>query len=204
VPTAPISWGPDWHPYTILGDDTWHDYEVAADVRPGRGERAGVMGRINNVGTGYGIIPKGYVLQLDDTGEVRLLVVRGKTDKAALVGDAEQQALIKAANEAAEGGEKVLATARLPRSAPGRWHRLSLRFEGTHLTGLVDGKPVVQADDALYAAGMAGLLADGPGNGYGMPWFDNVLVGRRGAPLPAPTPALPGQQPLYPHHTAVR
>jgi len=32
VPVPPISWAPEWLPYTILGDDQWQDYEVSADV----------------------------------------------------------------------------------------------------------------------------------------------------------------------------
>ena len=196
VPVRPHSWAPDWKPYTILGDDGWTDYEVSADVRFGRGESAAVMGRINDVGSGYGAIPKGYYLELDGAGDVRLVVVRGKVDKKALVGDAEQQALIKAANEAAEGGEKVLARAALS-AAAGRWHTLTLRFSGTRIRGYVDGKPVVEADDALYGKGMAGLLAGPAQAGLGMPYYRNVVVNRVDAALPPPTKPLPGQAPMY-------
>jgi galactosylceramidase len=196
VPVRPHSWAPDWKPYTILGDDGWTDYEVSADVRSGRGESAAVMGRINDVGSGYGAIPKGYYLELDGAGEVRLVVVRGKVDKKALVGDAEQQALIKAANEAAEGGEKVLARSTLANAAD-RWHTLKLRFSGTRIRGYVDGKPVVEADDALYGKGMAGLLAGPAQAGLSMPYYRNVVVNRVDGGLPPPTQPLPGQAPMY-------
>lgn len=197
VPIPSLSWSPDWLPYTIIGDDTWQDYEVSADVYLGEGESAAVMGRINNVGTGYGFIPKGYSLQLDDKGRLRLVVIRGKKDKEALVGDAEQQALIKAAGEVGEGGEKNLATAEIPGISAGQWHNLKLRFEGSRLTGLIDGEAVLQADDATYGKGMAGLLAGMAGKGFSMPWFDNVLINRPDGAMPAPTPMLPGQQPMY-------
>jgi galactosylceramidase len=122
--------------------------------------------------------------------------VRGKVDKKALVGDAEQQALIKAANEAAEGGEKVLARATLADAAD-RWHTLKLRFSGTRIRGYVDGKPVVEADDALYGKGMAGLLAGPAQAGLSMPYYRNVVVNRVDAALPPPTKPLPGQAPMY-------
>jgi galactosylceramidase len=155
------------------------------------------MGRINDVGSGYGAIPKGYYLEMDGKGDVRLVVVRGKVDKKALVGDAEQQALIKAANDAAEGGEKVLAQAALGTAAADGWHTLKLRFSGTSIRGYVDGKPVVEATDALYGKGMAGLLAGPAQTGISMPYYRDVVVNRVDGALPAPTPPLPGQAPLY-------
>jgi galactosylceramidase len=126
---------------------------------------------------------------------VSLVVVRGKVDKKALVGDAEQQALIRSQRDDGEGGEKVLATG----SAGGAgWHTLKLRFEGTTIRGYVDGAQVVQADDALYGHGMAGLVAGPTAGGLAMPYFDNLVINRVDGPPPAATPALPGQLPLYP------
>src|SRR5699024_9855447 len=112
--TAPVptfSWAPDWQPYTILGDAGWTDYAVAVDVWLGAGERAGVMARVNHVGTGYGVVPQCYLLEVDGAGVVRLVVVRGKENKAELVGDAEQQELIRARGAAGPGGELELARA---------------------------------------------------------------------------------------------
>jgi galactosylceramidase len=195
VPVPTISWAPDWLPYTIIGDEQWHDYEVSADLYLNPGESAAVMGRVNHVGTGYGFIPKGYLLQMNDAGELRLAVIRGKVDKKKLVGDAEQQALIKAANDGGEGGEKLLASVRLPDIAPRQWHRLALRFDGARITASVDGKPVLAATDSLYARGMAGLLAGAAGNKLSMPYFDNFLAGRGDGAKPG---ALPAPQPIYP------
>ncbi|SDU27775.1 galactosylceramidase [Verrucomicrobium sp. GAS474] len=196
VPIQPLSWAPEWLPYTILGDDRWSDYEISADISLGQGESGGVMGRVNHVGTGYGTIPKGYFLQLASDGQCRLVVVRGKAPKKP-VGDVEQQALLKAqGKQEGEWGEKVLATASLPNIAPGQWHNVKLRFSGSAITGLVDGAPVLSAMDTLYPRGMAGLIAGG-GKTFSGAYFDNLLIHAPDAPLPSPTPANAGTAPLY-------
>jgi galactosylceramidase len=196
APVPTISWAPDWHQYTIIGDDQWQDYEVSTDVYLTPGDMAGLMGRVNHVGTGYGIIPKGYLLQIDGGGQARLAVVRGKADKKALVGDAEQQALIRRQNDASEGGEKELASATVPGIAAGQWLNLKLRFSGPAITAYVNGQPVLEATDTLYGRGMAGLLAGATPKKLSMPYFDNVLVNRVGGALPAA--AVHGLAPLYP------
>lgn len=197
VPVPTISWAPDWQPYTILGDAEWADYEVSSEIWLNPGDRAAVMGRINHVGTGYGFIPKGYFLELSDGGACRLVAIRGKKNPKALVGDAEQQAMIKAGKFDVEGGELVLGSTTVPGIAAGRWHRLALRFEGGTITGLVDGKPVLTASNALYAKGMAGLLAGGDKARISTPWFGDLIVTTPKGATPAPATALPRQSPIY-------
>lgn len=197
VPAPPLSWAPDWMPYTIIGDDHWRDYEVAADLRLSVGERGAVMGRINNVGWGYGFIPKGYFLELSAGGDLRLVAIRGKSDKKKLVGDAEQQALIRASHDDSEGGEKVLATFHAEGAGPDQWHRLGLRFQGDRITGLLDGKVVMTATDDLYDHGMAGLLAGADGNVVSRPWFDTLAITPPDEKGVAP-PAAPARGSLYP------
>jgi galactosylceramidase len=197
VPVPSISWAPDWMPYTIVGDDQWRDYAVSADVYLNAGEGAGVMGRINDVGTGYGFIPKGYVLQLSDSGQLKLSVWRGKIDKKKLVGDAEQQAQILASKDDSIGGERVLATAQLDGVAPGQWHNLRLTFNGSTITGLVDGKPLLTATDALYGQGMAGLLATQANGKTSQPWFDNLAVEAANGATPGASKTSKLGTPLY-------
>ena len=132
------------------------------DVWLGAGERAGVMARVNHVGTGYGFVPQCYLLEVDGAGVVRLVVVRGKENKAELVGDAEQQELIRARGAAGPGGELELARASVPEVGTGQWHRLELRCAGSELVGSVDGAEVVRVRDGLYPTGQVGLLAGGP------------------------------------------
>lgn len=198
IPTAPNSWAPIWHPYTIIGDESWKDYEISAEVCLNRGDTGGIMGRVNHVGTGYGTIPQGYFLQLSDNGRCDLIVVRGKKDKKQLVGDAEQRAMIAKLQDNSEGGEKVLATTQLQDIRPGQWHTLTLRFEGATLTGFVDGKEQLKAEHNLYSHGMAGLMArftDGPK--LSMPYYDDVVIKAVGGATPAPAAPASNQTPIY-------
>jgi galactosylceramidase len=195
APVPPLSWAPNWQAYTIIGDDRWTDYEVATDIHLSAGETGGIMGRINSVGTGYGYIPQGYLLTLAADGQVRLLVSRGKEDKKALVGDAEQQALIRAAHDTAPGGTAVLGEARVP-AGSGVWHRLGLRFTGKSIVGSVDGKPVVTVLDGTYGYGMAGLLAGGNATRWSRPWFDQFSLTPTKSQAASAGPLAP-RGPLY-------
>ena len=198
VPRPTISWAPDWQPYTILGDQTWTDYEVSADIRLEPGDSAAVMGRVNHVGTGYGFIPKGYFVQIHDDGRCRLVVVRGKPDKKKPVGDAEQQRLIAAAKDEGAGGERELAQTRVAKLGPRSWHNVKIRFEGSKISALVDGETVLSATDELYGSGMAGLLTGQDPKRVSTPCFDNFTINAVGGTAPAPTPAPSGWAPLYP------
>ena len=71
------------------------------------------MGRICDVGSGYGVWAKGYYLKLDDKGNCSIVLTRGKRDQKELIGDAEQQALILARKDVEIGGEYTLATAKI-------------------------------------------------------------------------------------------
>lgn len=196
VPVPTISWAPEWQPYTILGDASWTDYEVTADVWLNPGDTVGVMGRINHVGTGYGIIPKGYYLELSHTGSCRLVAIRGKKNPGELVGDAEQQRLIAAGKFEGEGGELVLANAQV-QSKPGKWIKLMLRMEGASISGFVDGKHVVSATSQLYGEGMAGLLTGQQPGRTSTPFFDSVLVNSVRGKKPPENTAPARYQPLY-------
>ncbi len=110
APIRPLAWGHEYMPYTIIGDDQWKDYEVSADVCLTPGDTAGVMGRVN--AAGWGGLPKGYFLALNDTGRCRLVLIRGKVDKKP-EGDLQQQALIKADKDSSIGGEKELGSVQL-------------------------------------------------------------------------------------------
>jgi len=175
VPAPTLSWAPEWQPYTIIGDREWSDYEVSVDVWLKPGDTAGVMGRINHVGTGYGVIPKGYYLELKHSGECRLIAIRGKKDPNEIVGDAEQQRLIASGKSEGEGGELVLDSRKATLKS-GQWVRLNLRLEGETLTGSIDGRPIVSGTSRLYTAGMAGLLVGQEPKHTSTPFFKSLII----------------------------
>ena len=192
-----LSWAPEWHHYTILGDADWQDYEISADVYLNPGDEAGVMGRLCDVGSGYGIWAKGYYLKMDDKGKVTLILTRGKLDKKELIGDKEQQAIILARKDVEIGGEYTLAEAVLAGSPALEWHNLRLRFQGDQITGYVDGIELVQATSNHYGKGMAGLIAPLKERRVSTPYFDNLKIMPIGRTQATPT-AVPAMQPLYP------
>ena len=171
-----LSWAPEWHHYTILGDSAWRDYEVSADVWLNPQDEAAIMGRVCDVGSGYGIWAKGYYLKLNDQGQCSLVITRGKLDQKELIGDKEQQEAILARKDVEVGGEYTLATAHVEGIAPSHWHNLRLRFNGDMITGYVDGKQVVQAKSDRYLKGMAGLMAPMLPNRISTPYFDNLNI----------------------------
>ena len=175
VPVPAQRWAPEWMPYTILGDQSWTDYEVSADLSVPTGGWAGVMGRVNFVGGGYGTVPKAYYLRLGADG---------------------QCALYAATQRRNAGPGQLLARGAAP-AAPGRvWRNLKLQMTGPLLTGLVDGTPVLSATNTLYARGMAGLIT-GDLRTRCTASFGNLLINRVGAPIPAPTTFTPAQTPMY-------
>jgi hypothetical protein len=192
-----LSWAPEWHHYTILGDADWQDYEISADVYLNPGDEAGVMGRLCDVGSGYGIWAKGYYLKMDDQGKVTLILTRGKRDQKELIGDKEQQAIILARKDVEIGGEYTLAETVLSNISALEWHNLKLRFQGDQITGYVDGIEVVQATSDHYGKGMAGLIAPLKERRVSTPYFDNLKITPFGRTQATQT-VVPAIQPLYP------
>ena len=171
-----LSWAPEWHHYTIVGDSSWRDYEVSADVYLNPQDEAAVMGRVIDVGSGYGVWVKGYYLKLNDQGRASLVMSCGKRNKQELIGDAEQQALIRARKDMEVGGEFVLDSAQVEGIRPCKWHNLRLRMQGSTLTGFVDGQQVVSTSSDRYHRGMAGLMAPLQQRRVFTPYFDNLKI----------------------------
>ncbi len=170
------SWAPEWLPYTILGDRNWHDYEVSANVYLDDGGWAGVMGRVNDVGSGWGCVPKGYYFKLAADGSCALYASTQAKKQVA----GTQLAAGTAANL---GGRS--------------WHNVKLQFAGDQITGYVDGTQVLSVTNGLYAHGMAGLITGSNLKTRNTACFDNLLINANGAPTPAPTVFAKRQTPIY-------
>ena len=170
------SWAPEWMPYTIIGDRNWSDYEVSADIYLDDGGWAGVMGRVNDTGTGYGCAPKGYYIRLAADGACSLYVSTQSPSAAA---------------------GTLLATGRVSGVTGRQWHNVKLRFTGSTIVGLVDGAPVLHASDTTYARGMAGLVTGGDADSRNSACFGNLAVNAVGAPLPKAAVVAADRQPMY-------
>jgi galactosylceramidase len=170
------SWSVEWMPYTVLGDKDWKDYEVSVDLCLDNGGWAGVMGRVNNLGSGTVCLPKGYYLRLSEDGTCGLF------------------AATQARNAAAGS---PLATGKAGNAAGKQWHNVKLRFSGTTITGFVDEVQVVTASDTRFASGMAGLVTGGENDARNTALFDNLIVNTVGGPKPQPTVFSQDANPLY-------
>jgi hypothetical protein len=138
-------------PYATIGDQTWRNYQVSADVLLTRaGTSAGLIGRFScrmavpNVGQF-----DGYVFTVASTGAWQLIRnANPATDRAS------------SSCAAGPGIAQELAAGAL--AAPlgtGRWHRLSLSLSGAMISAAVDGHTVATVSDASWSAGPAGLAA---------------------------------------------
>jgi len=172
----PQSWAPEWLPYTILGDRNWKNCTVSADIYLDGGGAAGIMGRVNDVGSGYGCVPKGYYLKISEDGHFGLYGVRQVKDET-------------------NGSE--LASGSIPQFDSKRWHNLKLQFAGNLITGEVDNVTIFSVSNSLYSSGMAGLMAGVNSKQRNTACFDNLLINANGAPQPGPTLFSPDQTPIY-------
>jgi galactosylceramidase len=175
VASLPQSWAPEWMPYTILGDDSWQDYEVSADIYLDNGGAAGVMGRITNVGTGYGCVPKGYYFNVGADGTCSLFISTQKKNE--------------------DAGDK-LAAGTIPDFSAEKWHHLKLQFSGDTITGFVDGIKVLSAKDSVYTKGMAGLMTGTDPKLRNTAFFDNLLINHVNGAVPKPA-AFSNISPIY-------
>ena len=124
-----IRWASEWQPYTLIGDATWSDYDVSADVLiETNGGIAFVMGRVGSVPGFSDPLPRGYWLALNNA--------------------TAQWELHSSSNLLASGA------AAIPTNS---WHNLRLAMRGSSLNCYVDGALMTNFTDSTYASGMAGM-----------------------------------------------
>jgi galactosylceramidase len=170
------SWAPEWMPYTVIGDRTWKDYEVSADIYLDAGGWAGVMGRISNTGNGWDCSPKGYYLRLYADGNCALY----------------------AANQVKNATPgKQLATGKVADFNPHQWHNVKLQFSGLTLTGFVDNQQVLSTKDETHAGGMAGLITGGDNDARNTALFDDLVINTVNGAKPKPAVFARGIEPMY-------
>ncbi len=170
------SWAPEWLPYTIIGDRNWKDYEITADVCLSNGGWAGVMGRVNGTGTGYGCKPNGYYMTLSSDGTCSLYVSQ-QDDK----------------NEIGA----LLAAGKISNIAADQWHTLMLSFSGSAIEGFVDKIQVLSAVDSTFSEGMAGLVTGSKDKTKNIAWFDNLVIKSPKGEIPSPADFSEKVVPMY-------
>jgi len=132
-PQIGIRWTSEWQPYTLIGDASWADYDVSADVLiETNGGLAFIMGRVGSVPGFSNPQPLGYWLALNNA--------------------TSQWQLYASSNLLAAGA------ANIPTNT---WHNLRLAMQGTLLGCYVDQVLVTNIMDSTYVSGVAGLGCGG-------------------------------------------
>jgi hypothetical protein len=129
LPQVGIRWASEWYPYTLIGDASWTDYDVSADVLiETNGGFVFVMGRVGSVPGFSDALPRGYWLALNNA--------------------TAQWELHSSSNLLVSG------TASAPTNT---WHNLRLAMQGSSLRCYVDGAMVTNVTDYTYSSGMAAV-----------------------------------------------
>lgn len=127
-----IEWEPGQNPSveTILGDTTWTDYEVHADVYISENTGcAKLLGRLMEMKRG-GDYPEGYSFVINSGNKWSLY----------------------AGNQLIAKGESNFP--------PFIWHHVSLKFSGSNISAYVNNKEVITTNNTKYTNGLAGLGSD--------------------------------------------
>ncbi|HEX3627877.1 MAG TPA: lamin tail domain-containing protein [Verrucomicrobiae bacterium] len=128
-----IRWDAEWLPYSLIGDASWTDYDVSADVLvETNGGLAFLMGRVRDVPGFTDPLPRGYWFALNNAGS--------------------QWQLYASSNLLASGAADFVTNT---------WHHLRLAMVGTSLRCYVDHVLVTNVTDYSYSSGMAGLGCGG-------------------------------------------
>jgi galactosylceramidase len=175
ISETPQSWAPEWMPYTIIGDASWGDYEVSADMYIENDGSAGIMGRVNATGQGYGCQPNAYFMTMSVQGDCDLYVV----------------------TEDRKVKPKLLASGKLTNIKVNEWHNIKMRFSGSTIQGFINNARVLQATDTTYAKGMIGLLTTDENPKRTTAQFDNLVINEIGKNTSKARSIAQGVKPIY-------
>ncbi|MES2222830.1 MAG: galactosylceramidase [Acidobacteriota bacterium] len=149
ITAKPIPWSHLSDPWTLAGDESWSDYDVAVDVLVSDTGPVTVLGRIDSANSFHeGIYPGGYVFRLHPDGAWQLL---STTESAA---------------------PTVLGHGQVEMSTL-QWHHVDLAFHGSEVAVSLDGKILARVADTTHRHGMFGV-----GTGWNQGQFDNLAVVR--------------------------
>ncbi|NEA59734.1 galactosylceramidase [Streptomyces sp. SID13666] len=148
-PTQPIRWSTESYtgPYSIMGDGTWGNYTVSADVKFEQPGTVEALGRVGKQATGNKGL-NAYHLRLSDAGTWS--IVKSDTGWAFT----------------------TLASGTVTAPGLNSWHSIALTMDGATLTAKIDSTVVGKATDYAYSSGQAGLGV----TGYQTEQFDNFAL----------------------------
>nr|WP_239096434.1 RICIN domain-containing protein [Streptomyces sp. SID11385] len=147
APVKPIEWQDDSDAYSLIGDTTWSNYTVNADVYLRSAGTTELIGRAGTQERPQSHM-NAYYFRIRDTGQ--WWIEKMYTD----------------------GSNHTLATGTTTPLGTGTWHKLSFTFQGTELSASVDGTTIGTARDAQFSTGLAGLGIQG----YRTDQFDNLSI----------------------------
>ncbi len=147
TPVKPIEWQDDSDAFSLLGDPTWTDYTVKADVNLQQAGTVELLGRANTQNRPQSH-QAAYLFRVSDTGAWSLV-------KSSAVGTLTT----------------LLSGTRAALGTHAR-HTLALGFSGDRITVSADGVNLGATEDSSYAAGQIGIGVVG----YQTDQFDNLFV----------------------------
>ncbi|GJF32461.1 galactosylceramidase [Kitasatospora sp. NE20-6] len=147
APVKPIEWQDDSDSYALIGDTTWSNYTVSADVLLRGAGTTELIGRANTQKRPQSHM-NAYYLRIRDTGQ--WWIEKMYTD----------------------GSNHTLATGTTTALGTGTWHNLSLAFQGSQITAKADGNQIGTVGDSSFQSGQAGLGIQG----YRTDQFDNLSI----------------------------
>ncbi|MFD8686314.1 ricin-type beta-trefoil lectin domain protein [Streptomyces sp. NPDC059651] len=147
APVKPIEWQDDSDSYTLIGDPSWSNYTVSSDVMLRSAGTTELLGRANTQQRPQSHM-NAYYLRIRDTGQ--WWIEKMQTD----------------------GSNHTLATGTTTALGTGKWHNLSLTFQGSRITAGLDGHQFGSVSDGSFQTGQAGLGIQG----YRTDQFDNLSL----------------------------
>ncbi len=147
TPVKPIEWQDDSDAFSLLGDPTWTDYTVKADVNLQQAGTVELLGRANTQNRPQSH-QAAYLFRVSDTGAWSLV------------------------RSSAAGTLTTMLSGTRAALGTHAWHTLALGFSGDRITVSADGVNLGATDDSSYAAGQIGIGVVG----YQTDQFDNLSV----------------------------
>jgi hypothetical protein len=147
APVKPIEWQDDSDAFSLVGDPTWSNYTVKADVDLQQAGTAELLGRANTQAR-----PQShqnlYRFRVSNTGAWTIV------------------------KNYSSGTETTLASGTTTALGTGTWHTLGVTFQGPQITATVDGRTVGTVADGSFLSGQVGIGVVG----YQTDQFDNLSI----------------------------